>query len=89
VEGIRNLTSRPHFARVDSDYGAVFVRGKRLDIELDEDRFAGSGVYLFGAVLDRFFGAYTSLNSFTELHVTTPQRAVGDFLPRAGHRIVA
>lgn len=89
VEGIRKLASRPHFARVDSDYGAVFVRGKRLDIELDEDRFAGSGVYLFGAVLDRFFGAYTSLNSFTELHVATAQRTVGDFPPRAGHRVVA
>ncbi len=89
VEGIRNLTSRPHFARVDSDYGAVFVRGKRLDIELDEDRLAGTGAYLFGAVLDRFFGAYTSLNSFTELHVATSQRVVGDFPPRAGHRVVA
>lgn len=89
AEGIRTLTSKPHFARVDSDYGAVFVRGKRLDIELDEDRFAGSGVYLFGAVLDRFFGAYTSLNSFTELHVATAQRIVGNFPPRSGHRVVA
>jgi type VI secretion system protein ImpG len=90
VEGIRGLACAPDFARVDSERGPVFVRGKRIEIELDEDQhFQDSGVYLFGAVLDRFFGAWTSMNSFTQLRIATPRREVAEFPPRAGNRVVA
>ena len=40
-------------------------RGLEVTLHFDEDKFSGSGVYLFGAVLERFLGMYCSLNSFT------------------------
>ena len=40
----------------------------------DENAFQGSGVFLLGAVLDRFFAKYVSINSFTETVLRTVQR---------------
>jgi type VI secretion system protein ImpG len=47
---------------------------------LDEEKFLGSGAFLFASVLDRFLGLYASINSFSKLVVTTRQReAQGEF----------
>lgn len=44
------------------------VRGTQVNIELNEDHFAGEGdAYLFGAILDRFVGLYTTLNAYSQL----------------------
>jgi type VI secretion system protein ImpG len=44
--------------------GAV-VRGVAIDVDLDEDGFAGDGdLFLFAAILDRMFGEHISINSF-------------------------
>ena len=40
----------------------------------DEDLFEGTGVFLLGAVLDRFFAKYVSVNSFTETVIKTLDR---------------
>jgi type VI secretion system protein ImpG len=41
------------------------VRGVAIDVDLDEDGFAGDGdLYLFAAVLDRMMGEHVSINSF-------------------------
>ena len=63
-----------------------FARGQRVELELDEEHFVGGGVYLFGSVLDRFLGLYTTLNSFSVLRVRTRQRkeALNEWPPRAG-----
>lgn len=46
------------------------VRGVAVDIEVDEQGFDGDGdLFLFGAVLDRFFGDYVSVNSFSRTTV--------------------
>ena len=46
------------------------IRGMQIDIELNEDHFAGEGdAYLFATVLDRFFGLYVTLNAYTQLTV--------------------
>ena len=51
----------------------------------DEKAFEGVGIFLLGAVLDRFFAEYTSLNSFTETVIETNQRGViKRWPPRAG-----
>ena len=92
IEGIGDVASEPHFARVSSEHGTAFVRGKRVNILVDEDRFAGSGMFLFGAVLERFLGLYTSLNSFSQLALKSQQRggkAVHTWPPRAGAKVVA
>jgi type VI secretion system protein ImpG len=42
------------------------VRGVSIDIDLDEGGFDGDGdLFLFAAVLERLFGDYVSLNSFS------------------------
>jgi type VI secretion system protein ImpG len=53
---------------------------------VDEDSFVGSGLGLFVAVLDRFFGLYVHANSFTQLTVVSArtQEVVMSCPPRNG-----
>ena len=90
IDSILQVKSSPHFARVASENGISFARGTRVEVQLDESQFAGSGVFLFASVLERFLGLSASLNSFTQLVVTTPQRkeVLHEWMPRAGRRIL-
>jgi type VI secretion system protein ImpG len=65
------------------------VRGSQIEVELDEDRFAGEGdAYLFGTILDRFFGLYATLNAYTQLTVRFSRSGqVYDFAPRWGEQM--
>jgi type VI secretion system protein ImpG len=60
-------------------------------MELDEDQFVGGGVYLFASVIERFLGLSATLNSFTQLAVSTPQRKemMQEWPPRGGRKILA
>jgi len=90
IESILRVRSRRQFARVASDEGISFARGMHIDLELDEEQFAGGGAFLFASVIERFLGLSVSLNSFTQLAVTTPQRKerLHEWPPRAGRRIL-
>jgi len=90
VESIRRVQSQRQFARVSSENGITFARGQRIEIELDEDRFTGGGAFLFASVLERFLALNATLNSFTQLVVTTPQRkeALREWQPRAGRKLL-
>jgi len=90
VSGVTSVKSAPHFARVVSENGIAFARGTRVELELDEDQFVGGGAYLFASVLEQFLGLYTSLNSFSQLAVTTRQRkeTLRQWPPRAGRKIL-
>ena len=90
IDSILQVSSRRHFAPVTSENGIALARGTRIALELDERQFVGGGVYLFAAVLELFLGLSASLNSFTQLIVTTPQRkeALREWQPRAGRRIL-
>jgi type VI secretion system protein ImpG len=74
IQAITSLAAEPAYARIRGDHGLAFARGQRIDIEFDEEQFVGGGVYLFASVLERFFGLYTSLNSFSVLRVRTRSR---------------
>ncbi|HYD52891.1 MAG TPA: type VI secretion system baseplate subunit TssF [Gemmatimonadaceae bacterium] len=86
VEGLLSVESRPAHTRIVTEHGLAFARGRRVELELDEEQFAGGGVYLFASVLDRFLGLYASMNSFTTLAARTPQRKtiLRQWAPRAG-----
>jgi type VI secretion system protein ImpG len=90
IDGILAIRSQRHFARVSSDTGITFARGLRVEMELDEDQFVGGGVYLFASVIERFLGLSATLNSFTQLAVSTPQRKgmIQEWPPRAGRKIL-
>jgi type VI secretion system protein ImpG len=90
IQGITGIHSRRHMARVVSEHGISFVRGVRVEMELDEDKFVGGGVFLFASVLERFLAQYVSMNSFSQLAVRTRQRkeVLREWAPRAGNRIL-
>ncbi|HML18787.1 MAG TPA: type VI secretion system baseplate subunit TssF [Bryobacteraceae bacterium] len=90
IDGIRSVKSRRHFGRVVTELSVSFVRGTRVEMEIDEDQFVGGGVFLFASVLEYFLGLYVSMNSFSQLVVRTPQRkeALREWQPRAGRKIL-
>lgn len=90
IQSILKISSKPDFTRLVSEQGISFARGLRIEMEIDEEQFAGGGAFLFASILDRFFGLAASLNSFTQLSVTTPQRKEGLYKwePRSGRRLL-
>ena len=52
----------------------AFARGLEVVVNFDETAYEGTGVFLLGAVLERFFAKYVTLNSFAETVVRTVQR---------------
>jgi type VI secretion system protein ImpG len=86
VGSILKMNSSPNFALVDSAYGLIPARGTQVEMEFDEQHFAGSGLYLFAAVLDRFLASYASMNSFSQLTArsTLRKETLGKWPPRAG-----
>lgn len=69
LEGILSVDTKPAAARVASRHWGAVAQGNDITVELDESRFVGQGLFLFCAVLERFLGAYTTINSFTRLGV--------------------
>ena len=90
IEGIAAVRSERRFARVVGDHGISYVRGVRVELDLDEEKFVGGGVYLFSSVLEHFLAQYVSMNSFSQLAVRTRQRKemLREWEPRAGNRIL-
>ncbi len=90
IEGIMAVASERRFARVVGDHGISYVRGVRVELDLDEEKFVGGGVYLFSSVLEHFLAQYVSMNSFSQLAVRTRQRKemLREWEPRAGNRIL-
>jgi len=90
IEGIAGVSSKRHFTRVISEQGISFVRGTRVELELNEEYFVGAGAYLFASVLEHFLGLYASMNSFSQMSLRSRQRkeVVRIWPARAGHRIL-
>jgi type VI secretion system protein ImpG len=86
IEGVLAVRSAPAFARIATEHGLSFARGRRVDLELDEEQFTGAGAYLFASVLEHFFGLYASINSFSTLTARSRQRKgeIREWPPRAG-----
>ncbi|MCP4719249.1 MAG: type VI secretion system baseplate subunit TssF, partial [Desulfobacteraceae bacterium] len=68
-----------------------FCRGVEITITLDEDKFVGSGLFLFGSILERFLAQYVSVNSFSQLVLQTLQKKeeLKRWPPRSGNQILA
>jgi type VI secretion system protein ImpG len=88
IDGVLRVQHRRVVGRVTSDAISGFCRGVETRIELDEQRFVGSGLFLFASILERFLALYCSVNSFSKLIVTTKQREgeLRRWTPRAGDR---
>jgi type VI secretion system protein ImpG len=91
IEGLTSVRSSRKVAHLDSQHGMVFCQGLAIDLEMDESRFTGAGAFLLASILERFFGLYCSVNSFTQLRVSTQQRKgiVWQWPIRSGEQAVA
>ncbi|HEV7815695.1 MAG TPA: type VI secretion system baseplate subunit TssF [Janthinobacterium sp.] len=69
IGGITGLEHRPARAWLRDGAHSALVRGIEVRLTLDEEAFAGTGMHLFAQVLDRFFGLYVHLNSFSQLTI--------------------
>ncbi|HYN78265.1 MAG TPA: type VI secretion system baseplate subunit TssF [Lamprocystis sp. (in: g-proteobacteria)] len=66
VEGIRQVSSRPIVRRLPGVRPVTYGRGLEIAVACDEAAFEGTGAFLLGAVLARFFARYCTINTFTE-----------------------
>ncbi len=87
LRGIRGVDSRPIVRRFRQRTGMGAARGLEVAVTVDEKAFEGSGVFLLGALLDRFFTEYAAINHFTQVVVRTVERGqIMRWPPRAGGR---
>ncbi len=87
IEGVRAVRTVPVTRRLPLPGPICFGRGLQIAVTCDELAFEGTGVFLLGAVLERFFARFVSINSFTETVLRTLAR--GDIMrwtTRAGQR---
>ena len=70
LEGLVNVSTRPIVRRMADEVLSTAVRGLEISVTFDESFFEGTSAYALGAVLERFFRKYVTLNSFTETVLT-------------------
>ena len=54
--------------------GIGAARGIEITVTIDEKAFEGTGAFLLGAVLDRFFAEYSGFNHFTQTVIRSVER---------------
>jgi type VI secretion system protein ImpG len=74
IDGVRSTGCTGIVRALPIPGPTIFGRGLEVELTCDEVAFEGSGVFLLGAVLQRFFAKYVSINSFTETVLRTVQR---------------
>ncbi|BBO67195.1 type VI secretion system protein [Desulfosarcina alkanivorans] len=86
ISGIVSVNSRHITKRIKRS----FCRGVQVTITFDEDKYVGTGIFLFACVLERFLSQYVSVNSFSQLVMKTLQQeeAVKIWPPRSGNQIL-
>ncbi|PWR22326.1 type VI secretion system baseplate subunit TssF [Zavarzinia compransoris] len=87
IDAIAGIRSARGTARAPDGGGvAAFCRGVDIRVEFAETALGGGGGFLLGAVLDRFFGLYASINAFTRLTIAArgQDRILKQWPPRAG-----
>ncbi|MGF9759343.1 type VI secretion system baseplate subunit TssF [Microvirga sp. 0TCS3.31] len=87
IRGIHSVDSQPIVRRVRHRMGIGVARGLEVIVTLDERSFEGSGAFLLGAVLDRFFAEYAAINHFTQTVLRSVERGeIMRWPPRVGAR---
>ncbi len=88
IEGIASLQSRRTVARARSRGRIGACRGVAFTLELDEQKYIGTGTLLFASVLERFLGLYAAVNSFSQLTARTRQGELKRWPPRAFEEVL-
>jgi type VI secretion system protein ImpG len=74
IGGLLSVESRQVVQRLPVAGPMCFGRGVEITVTFDESAFSGAGVFLLGAVLEKFFCKYVSINSFTQVIIKTRER---------------
>lgn len=74
LQGLKSVTSRAVVRTLRRAGGYHAARGTEVTLRFDERAYEGSGIFLLGAVLDRFLAEYASINSFTQVVIRSDQR---------------
>jgi type VI secretion system protein ImpG len=67
IRGIKSLKAKSSIARIGRDTWRGHCVGNDIWMDLDESAFVGGSGFIFAGVLARFFGLYTTVNSYTRL----------------------
>ena len=87
IRGFARVDSRPVVRRVRERSGVGAARGIEITVTIDERAFEGTGAFLLGAVLDRFFAEYSGFNHFTQTVIRSVERGeIMRWPPRMGTR---
>jgi type VI secretion system protein ImpG len=87
VRGVRHIDSQPIVRRIRQSGGVGVARGTEITVTIDEKAFEGTGAFLLGAVLDRFFAEYSGFNHFTQTVIRSIDRGeIMRWPPRMGMR---
>jgi len=66
INGLLKVSAKAVTRRLPIPGPISFGRGLEITLTLDETGFEAGGMYLFGSVLNEFFGKYVSINHMTE-----------------------
>lgn len=69
IEGVLALAAQPGTTRMPGPHFPAFVRGLDVTLQLDAEKFIGSGPYLFASIIEHYLGLACAPNSFVRLHV--------------------
>ncbi len=74
LEGILSVKTAPAIRQMKQRSHMEIARGMQVSVRIDEAAFEGSGAYVLGSVLERFFARHATVNSFTETVLESVQR---------------
>ena len=89
IEGLKSVTFTPVVRRMPLPGPISHGRGLLITLTLDDAAFEGTGLLPLAAALERFFGRYVSVNSFTQLKLRSATRGdIKQWPVRIGRRHV-
>lgn len=87
INAVRGVSLRDVTRRLPQRTGVGVARGIEARVTLEEKGFEGSGAFLLGAVLERFFTEYVGLNHFVQTVIASGERGIiSRWPPRSGSR---
>ena len=89
IEGVRHVKVDHTVRRLPMGGPITFGRGQLIELEVDDFAFQGASAFLLASVLERFLARYASINTFTELRLSSSSRGlIKHWGPRCGSRPV-
>jgi type VI secretion system protein ImpG len=87
IEGLRSVSVNRVVRRLPTRGPIAFGRALEITVDVDEMAFEGGSAFLLGAVLDRYFARYVSINSATETVLRSDSRGeINRWTPTWGTR---